>query len=249
MELQNKTILITGATKGIGLELAKQLSAKNNTVIISGRNQEQLDLILKENKQFHGLYFDVSDNENIIRVKEKIESEYGKLDILINNAAILYSGNFYETDFSFEKIESEILTNIAAPVKLTKTLLPVLAKQKKAVIVNITSAVAYLPMPSLPVYSATKAALHSFTASLRANLYKTNIKVLEALPPLVATRMTENLPGKANAMKKMSAKECAEHILKGIESEKNEIRIGSSKALYWATRWIPRLAQKRINRM
>lgn len=249
MELKNKIILITGATKGIGLELAKQLADKNNRVIISGRNREQLDRLSKENKMFYPLFLDVSDNANLLKAREEMEMKFGKLDLLINNAAVLFSGNFYETDFSFEKIETEILTNLASPVKLTKTLLPLLSKQKEAAVVNISSAVAYMPMPSLPVYSATKAALHSFTESLRASLHKTNIKVFEALPPLVATQMTENLPGKAKSMKKISAEKCAKHLITGIEQGKAEIRIGSSKPLYWASRWIPALLRKKLNRM
>lgn len=249
MKLENKIIFITGATKGIGLELAKQLLAKNNTVIIGARNQKELDLISIEFKNINTLYFDVLNNENLSSISRIIEQEYGRLDVLINNAAVLNAGNFTEIDYSFEKIETEILTNIASPIKLTKVLLPLFSKQSQSAIINITSGVAYMPMPYLPVYSATKAALQSFTYSLRASLKNTNIKVFEALPPLVATQMTENMKGKAKDMKKITPNDCAKQIINGIERENHTIHIGSSKSLYWGRRIFPKLAQNQLNKM
>lgn len=249
MKLENKIIFITGATKGIGLELAKQLLAKNNTVIIGARNQKELDLISIEFEKINTLYFDVLNNENLSSISRIIEQEYGRLDVLINNAAVLNAGNFNEIDYSFEKIETEILTNIASPIKLTKVLLPLFSKQKQSAILNITSGVAYMPMPYLPVYSATKAALQSFTYSLRASLKNTNIKVFEALPPLVATQMTENMKGKAKDMKKITPNDCAKQIINGIEKENHTIHIGSSKSLYWGRRIFPKLVQNQLNKM
>jgi uncharacterized oxidoreductase len=249
MKLENKIIFITGATKGIGLELAKQLLAKNNTVIIGARNQKELDLISIEFEKINTLYFDALNNENLSSISRIIEQEYGRLDVLINNAAVLNAGNFHEIDYSFEKIETEILTNIASPIKLTKVLLPLFSKQKQSAILNITSGVAYMPMPYLPVYSATKAALQSFTYSLRASLKNTNIKVFEALPPLVATQMTENMKGKAKDMKKITPNDCAKQIINGIEKENHTIHIGSSKSLYWGRRIFPKLVQNQLNKM
>lgn len=249
MKLENKIIFITGATKGIGLELAKQLLAKNNTVIIGARNQKELDLISIEFEKINTLYFDALNNENLSSISRIIEQEYGRLDVLINNAAVLNAGNFHEIDYSFEKIETEILTNIASPIKLTKVLLPLFSKQKQSAILNITSGVAYMPMPYLPVYSATKAALQSFTYSLRASLKNTNIKVFEAIPPLVATQMTENMKGKAKDMKKITPNDCAKQIINGIEKENHTIHIGSSKSLYWGRRIFPKLVQNQLNKM
>jgi uncharacterized oxidoreductase len=249
MKLENKIIFITGATKGIGLELAKQLLAKNNKVIIGGRNQKELDLISIEFDKINTLYFDVLNNESLTNISRIIEQEFGKVDVLINNAAVLNGGDFYETDYSFEKIETEILTNIASPIKLIKSLLSLLSIQKQSAIINITSGVAYMPMPYLPVYSATKAALQSFTYSLRASLINTNIKVFEALPPLVATQMTENMKGKAKDMKKITPNDCAKQIINGIEKDNYTIHIGSSKSLYWGRRLFPKLVQNQLNKM
>jgi uncharacterized oxidoreductase len=249
MILKDKVILITGATKGIGFELAKQLSEKNNTVIIGGRNQKQLDKISLDFPNIKTILFDVLDNYSIAQIGKIIKQEFRRLDVLINNAAILNSGGFYESEYSFEKIENEILTNIASPIKITKVLLPLLIKESPSAIINITSGVAYLPMLSLPVYSATKSALQSFTISLRENLAQTNIKVFEALPPLVATTMTSNMNNNARDMKKMSAEVCATRIIKGIEKENYTNNIGSSKSLFWGKRLFPKMVQKQLNKM
>jgi uncharacterized oxidoreductase len=249
MILRNKVIFITGASKGIGLELAKQLLLKQNIVIIGGRSQAALDTIVSEIKEIHTLLFDVLNNESIVEVSTTIVQKFGGLDVLINNAAILRSGSFLETAYSFEDIETEILTNIASPIKLTKMLLPLLKKEQPTAIVNITSGVAYLPMQSLPVYSATKAALQSFTISLRENLASTNIKVFEALPPLVATTMTVNMNNNASSMKKMPAMYCATLIIKGIEGDIYTNNIGSSKSLFWGKRLFPKFVLKQLNKL
>jgi uncharacterized oxidoreductase len=249
MILKDKVILITGATKGIGFELAKQLSEKNNTVIISGRNQQELDNISLDFPNINTILFDVLDNDAIAQIGEHIKQEFRRLDVLINNAAILNSGGFYKSEYSFEKIENEILTNIASPIKLTKSLLPFLDNESKTAVVNITSGVAYLPTQSLPVYSATKAALQSFTISLRENLKDTNIKVFEALPSLVATQMTASMNNNAREMNKISAKECASLIIEGVEKNKYTNNIGSSKSLFWGKRLFPKIVQQQLNKM
>jgi uncharacterized oxidoreductase len=168
---------------------------------------------------------------------------------LINNAAICNSYNFVENDVLFEDIDKEIMTNIASPIKLTKQLLPLLTQANETAIVNITSGVAYLPMRSIPIYSATKAALQSFTISLRESLLNTKIAVFEALPPLVDTQMTQNLMGEGKNMPKMSPQKCAQNIINGIEKNNFTIHIGSSKNLFWGSRFFPSFVQKQINKM
>jgi uncharacterized oxidoreductase len=249
MRLENRIIFITGATKGIGFELAKLLSEKGNTVVVGGRNEPILSQINRDFPKLNTLYFDALDDENMKIVVKAFQSEYGKLDVLINNAAICNSYNFVENDVLFEDIDKEIMTNIASPIKLTKHFLPLLSQSNEAAIVNITSGVAYLPMRSIPVYSATKAALQSFTISLRESLLKTKIKVFEALPPLVDTQMTEKLIGNGKNMSKMSPQKCAENIIKGIEKNDFTIHIGSSKSLFWGSRFFPSFVQKQINKM
>jgi uncharacterized oxidoreductase len=249
MKLLNKTIFITGASKGIGYELAKLLSHKENVVIIGARNKELLTEIKSKFPNLHTIYFDALDDNNIIKVKDELQDKFGEIDILINNSAVCYSYNFYNADVSFEKIETEIATNITSPIKVVKVFLPLLEKNTETAIVNITSGVAYLPMPSLPVYSATKSGLQSFTISLRESLRQTKIKVFEALPPLVETQMTENLIGYGKNMKKMSAEHCAKAIVKGIEDNCYTIKVGSSKSLFWGSKLFPSIVQKQLNKI
>jgi uncharacterized oxidoreductase len=249
MKLENKIVFITGATKGIGFELAKQLSQKSNIVIIGGRNQDLLKEIEKDHPSLKTIYFDALNDKVIINVKDELQNEFGRIDVLINNAAICHSYNFYESNISFEEIDIEITTNISSPIKLTKYLLPLLNSDNETAIVNITSGIAYLPMPNLPVYSATKAALQSFTISLRESLRTTKINVFEALPPLVATQMTENLIGNGKKMKRMTSIDCADAIIKGIEKNTLTIKIGSSKSLYWGSKFFPSIVQKQLNKM
>jgi short-subunit dehydrogenase involved in D-alanine esterification of teichoic acids len=171
------------------------------------------------------------------------------LDILINNAGIMNVMDFAQDDIPLERLENEVATNFLAPLKLTKLLLPTLQKQTNGAIVNVSSGVAYLPMPASPVYSATKAALHSFTKSLRYSLRQSNITVFEAIPPVVDTAMPMQLKGEGKSAKKMSAEETARLIIQGMENGTEEIRIGDNKLLYWASRFAPTLAETELNKL
>lgn len=249
MRLQNKSIFISGATRGIGLALAKNLSKKGNRVVVGGRKPKVLEELKQKYPGLETILFDALKEEDILKTAEFFK-ENGGLDLLINNAALLYSGDFVTEDYPFEQIEHEVLTNVAAPIKLTKALLPALLQSKEAGIVNITSAVAYLPMKSLPVYSSTKAALQSFTISLRQSLKGTKVNVFEALPPLVATDMTANMPGGAKDMKMITPEECAAAITAGVEAGKKRINIGgSTKSLAIGHRIFPGMIQKQLNKM
>lgn len=182
MKLENKKIFITGATRGIGLALAQHLAQKNNVVVVGGRKQAVLDQLNQTDPQLKTVLFDALNNDSLQNTYDFLQKELGNLDVLVNNAAVLYSGNFQKDTFDFEQIEREVATNVSSPIKLTKLLLPLLTKASESAVVNISSAVAYLPMISLPVYSATKSALHSFSISLRETLKSSNIKVFEAMP-------------------------------------------------------------------
>jgi uncharacterized oxidoreductase len=249
MKLENKIIFITGAARGIGFELAKQLAQKHNTVIIGARDKNRLKMLQSDYPELLTIYFDALNDGLIIEAKNELEKEFGKIDVLINNAAVCNVYDFYHYEIGFDQIDNEIATNISSPIKVTKLFLPLLHKSTETAIVNITSGVAYLPMPALPIYSATKAALHSFTVSLRQSLLHTKISVFEALPPLVATQMTENLIGNGKSMKKMSPGHCAAAIIKGIECNIFTIRIGSSKSLFWGSKFFPGMVQKQLNNL
>lgn len=249
MTLKDKIVFISGGTRGIGLAIALKCLEHHATVIVSGRDNNKLEELSKKYSKLETLPFDVLNDSQINNVIEQLQTQFGGIDILINNAAILYSGNIVTDQFSFEMIEKEVLTNVAAPIKLTKKILPLLLKSEKGTVVNISSAVANLPMISLPVYSATKAALRSFSISLRESLKGKNLNVLEVQPPLVKTEMTSKLPGEAKDAKMITPEECAKQIVKGIIQEKETLFIGSSNSLYWGSRIAPKIVQKQINRL
>ncbi len=249
MNLKGKVVFITGGNRGIGLALALELMKEDAIVIIGGRNEDVLNKLSSEHQQLNTVLFDVLRDEQISELTHFFDKTFGGLDILINNAALLYSGNFVEDEFTFEMIGKEVATNVSAPIKLTKHLLPLLQKSEQGVIVNITSAVANLPMISLPVYSATKAALRSFSISLRQSLRNSKLNILEVQPPLVRTKMTSDLPGKAKDMKMISTGDCARQIVRGIKKEKETLFIGSSKGLYWGSRIMPSIIQNQINEL
>ncbi len=250
MKLKNKVILITGATKGIGLALAVALAKKGAKVIASGRNSDILDTLEEQYPMLYTYFLDVTDDHSFPSVVANIKKEFGCLDVLINNAAILFSGDFGTHSYDNEQIDLEIMTNVSAPIKLTKAMLPILKHSDEGAVVNITSAVAHLPMKSLPIYSATKAAMRSFSISLRGSLHPSNLQVFEVQPPLVATAMTRDLPGEAKNMKMMSPEECAQKIIKGMIRDRKTIQIGSTaKSLYWGSKIFPDVVLKQLNKM
>src|SRR5260221_9153222 len=185
MNITNKTILITGGGSGIGFEIAKLLSQKNNKVIITGRSEARLQKAVAQLTNVNYVACDINSEKDINGLVKKIKEEFGSLDILINNAG---QASVYKLDVevnAYDKAVDEIHTNYLSVIRLTEKLLPVLSNQKEAAIVNVTSIVAFVPGINLPTYAASKAALHSYTQALRYTLAKTtNIKVFELMPPL-----------------------------------------------------------------
>ncbi len=251
MNIQNNTIFITGGTDGIGLGLAKALSQMNNHVIIGGRNAEKLAVIKTQYPEIETILCDVSDEASLIACTELLKIKYSALNVFINNAGIMNPFDYTKGSFTNQNIDAEVFTNLLAPMKLSHLLLPILNQNKNSVIMNVTSGLAYLPMPSVPIYSATKAALHSFTISLRAQLKGQGIEVFEILPPVVDTNMPQKLTGKGKVAKgkKMSVQKCVEAIINGLKSNRYEIRIGDNKLLYWVSRLMPNVAQNILNKL
>ncbi len=241
MKLSGNTIMITGGGSGIGLAFAKTLSAKSNTVIICGRNLERLEEAKKEGFVTDYFQCDLSTEEDQKKLVEYIQLNHPNTNMLINNAGIQHNYTFDEKVDHRDVIEEEVNTNFIAQVKLTDKFLPVLLKQRKSSIVNITSALAVVPKQSAPVYCATKAAMRVFTKVLRYQLENSVVNVIEVVPALVDTAMT-----KGRGKGKISPEELVREALDGIESDKKEIRIGKTKILFLLERIIPSLAGRII---
>ena len=238
MNLTNNTIFITGGGSGIGRALAEVFLALDNTVIICGRNPDKLAAAKAQFPDLHTIRCDLTDEADVQRTVQQLNTEFSDLNMLVNNAGMLHIYDFYRETNGLEKIEREISTNLTAPIQLTKRLLPILAQHPEAAIINVSSGLAYVPMTGAPVYCATKAALHSWTRSLRHQLAQTSVNVFEVLPPTVDTEMTSSME-----TTKISPQAMAAETIKNLKKDNFEIRVGQAKVLYVMSRLVPALAE------
>ncbi|MBT4790133.1 MAG: SDR family NAD(P)-dependent oxidoreductase [Halobacteriovoraceae bacterium] len=240
MNTSNNTILITGGASGIGLELTKQLSLLSNTIIITGRNQAKLDDVKKQIPKVHTIQSDVTDTQSIEALFNIISKDFPDLNVLINNAGIMRTINLHETTDSLTDITQEIDTNLNGPIRMVKQFLPHLKTRKNAAIMNVTSGLAFVPLPTAPVYSATKAGLHFFTLSLRVQLSKTNIKVFELAPPATQTHLLNQFDKEdMKEVKIMKVQAMVSAAIKGMKNDQYEIRPGQSNQLKIMSRLAP----------
>jgi short-subunit dehydrogenase involved in D-alanine esterification of teichoic acids len=243
MRIRGNTVLITGGSAGIGLAIAKALSSTDNTVIVCDRDQIRLKKAQETVPGISTIQCDVSRDDDLANLAKRVQQDFPRLNMLINNAAIMRIGDFIENDGRMASIEEEVRTNLLAPIKLTSLLLPVLQQQAPAAIVIVSSGLAYVPVANVAVYCATKAALHSFSHALRHRLRKTGIKVFELLPPLVDTDLSQSLH-----MPKIRAEQVARELLKGLERDRYEVRVGMVKPLYTASQLVPLLTEHMLNK-
>ncbi len=238
-----RTVLITGGSSGIGFEMAKQMIAEESTVIICGRSQEKLDDAKKKIPQLTAIQCDITNKESRREMYEKIFDQFNDLNMLINNAGFANRFSLTKVDDLETMITEEWQTNYLAPVMLAKELLPVLI-QNKGTIVNITSGLAYVPLSIKSNYCATKAALHSMTQSMRVQLAKHDIKVVEIFFPAVDTPFQRGHSPEIS----IQADEAAAIALKGLNSGKEEIRVKKAALLYAISRLMPNKAVSIINK-
>lgn len=187
MQLSNNTILITGGGSGIGLALAKRFLSAGSTVIACGRRADVLESVKKENPGLHVFTADVGTEAGRKLLFEKAVSSYPKINVLINNAGIQNRPPALTAPQNWESHKEELAINLEAPMHLSMLFIPHLLKMERPAILNVSSGLAFLPMAFMPTYCATKAALHSFTMSLREQLKATPIRVVEIVPPAVNT--------------------------------------------------------------
>lgn len=189
MKTTDNTILITGGGSGIGRALAEAFHALGNQVIISGRSAKTLDETTAANPGMKSLTVDMTDAASISAFATKLEQEFPQLNVLINNAGIMRPESLLSAEASTTDAEAMIMTNLLGPIRLIHALLPLLRKQSSATVINVTSGLAFIPLAMTPTYCATKAAMHSYSESLRHQLKETAVKVLELAPPYVATEL------------------------------------------------------------
>ena len=198
MKLSGNTIFITGATSGIGRGLAEAFHSRGNKVIIGGRRKALLDEVTRANPGMDAVEIDVSNPAQIASVTESLKQKYPALNVLINNAGIM---PFDDVTGPLDDAQAvnQVNTNLLGPVRISGALIEHLKKQPEAFIINNSSVVAYIPMSMAALYSATKAAIHSYSLSQRFALRETSVRVLEIAPPWVDTDLIYK-SGDARAM-------------------------------------------------
>jgi len=250
MNLSRNTILITGGSSGIGLGLAAALTALDNTVIVTGRDPVKLHQAQREIPNLRVIRSDVTDPKAIVSLHAAITEQFPSLNMLINNAGIMRKINMQDARVDAVDITREIDTNLVAPIRMIKQFLPHLRSRPSAAIVNVSSGLAFVPFPISPVYSATKAALHSFTLSLRIQLLRTQIKVFELIPPGTDTPL---FSGEFDAqdvagLKPMPVDVLVAHALAGLRKDQLEIRPGLSNLLRMMSRVAPHLMLRQLSK-
>ena len=185
MKVTGNTILITGGGSGLGRGLAEALYKRGNTVIIAGRRKEVLDQVVAANPGIIAVQLDVQSESSINAFAAELTAKYPALNVLINMAGIMKTEQIIDP----KAAEETINTNLLAPIRLTAALLPTLQKQPSATIMNVSSGLAFTPLALTPTYSATKAAIHSWSQSLRYQLKGSSVEVLELAPPYVQTEL------------------------------------------------------------
>lgn len=189
MKLTGNTVFITGGGSGIGRGLAEALHSRGNQVIISGRRVEKLKEVTDANPGMVSLELDVEDPQSIASVARKLIADYPKLNVLINNSGIM-KGDDSSKPVDDGVVVSTLTTNLMGPIRLTSALIEHLKQQEEAAVVYVTSGLAFTPLALNAVYSATKAAIHSFALSQRFRLKGSSVRVIELAPPYVQTELT-----------------------------------------------------------
>jgi uncharacterized oxidoreductase len=249
MKLEKRTVLITGGTSGIGLELAKQLLHRGNTVIVTGREQENLDSARRTLPGVHTFKSDVGNPADIVVLYQNVLAQFPALDTLINNAGIMRNLKLNQAR-DLKDVTREIQINLSGPVRMIQQFLPHLKTRKDGLIVNVSSGLAFIPLTISPVYSATKAAIHSYTQSLRLQLDGTGITVVELAPPGVETPLFRGeFAEEMKGQKGMDVKVLAKKAIAGIEAGKLEIRPGLSNVLKIMSRIAPQFMLNQMAKM
>lgn len=249
MKQSKQIVLITGGSSGIGLALAKKFVEYDNTVIITGRNLSKLETVKKEFPNIHIFQSDVTDDAEVRMLADDIQEKHNGIDILINNAGIMNLVNAGNEENDLQKQMQEIEINYNSPIRLLHYFLPQLKKSKNAVLVNVSSGLAYVPFAQAPTYSGTKSALHFWTQGIRPQLQPHNIKVVELLPPVVDTPLAHGADiAEDDNLKPMPPEKLADIFWKDFINGKEEITPGISKQLKLMSRLAPKFIFKQLNK-
>lgn len=228
MDTRNDTILITGGGSGIGKAMAEALHARGAKVIIAGRRQSTLDAVAAANPGMATAVLDVENADDITAFAARIIADHPGLNVLINNAGIMVAEDLTADPVDLSIAEQIIAINLLGPIRLTAALLPHLKSKPSATVVTVSSGLAFVPLAATPTYNATKAAIHSWSQSLRHQLADTSVKVVEWAPPAVATDL---MPGHAENPASMPLADFTAESLALFEAGHDEVLVERVKFL------------------
>lgn len=249
MQISGNTVLITGGTSGIGFALAARLVALGNTVIVTGQSQSHLDAAREKLPGVHAIKSDVSDAAAIAGLHRKIVEEFPALNALVNNAGIMRKINLQTFGPDLGGLTREIEINLTGAIRMVVAFLPHLKTKDRAAIVNVSSGLAFVPLPIAPIYSAAKAAIHSFTQSLRLQLKDTNVAVFELAPPITRTSLFRGTLSMDDVgVTPMQVETLVERAIAGLKHDRLEIRPGLSNMLKIMSRVAPNFILKQLGK-
>jgi uncharacterized oxidoreductase len=248
MNIQNNVVLITGGATGIGFSLAEAFIKAGNKVIICGRRQNKLEEAKCKLPQLQIRNCDVSKEMERKALLDWIKDNSKDFNVLVNNAGIQRMVDLRKGTQDLKGGESEIETDLVAPIQLSAHFIPLLMKKNEAAIVNVSSGLAFVPLAFMPVYCATKAAVHSFTVSLRHQLKDTSIKVFEVVPPMVDTELGKGSVGEEETGNRgIPPAEVAKTVINALGKDDYEIVVGEARGLVEGSRANPEGIFKNLN--
>jgi uncharacterized oxidoreductase len=250
LDVGGNTVLITGGATGIGFALAERFVDAGSVVIVCGRRKSKLQAAKHKLHTVRIRQCDVSVESERRSLLRWATTRFPALNMLINNAGIQRQMDFTSATVakSPSPKDDEVTINLTAPIRLCALFTPKLLKRKEAAIVNISSGLAFVPIAMIPIYCATKAAIHSFTISLRHQLRNTSVRVFEAAPPTTDTNLDESFAGEQEqAYRGISPQQVAAAIIEGIKAGNGEIIIGEARELYQAALRNPEAKFRQLN--
>ncbi len=239
-------VLVTGASSGIGAGMAARFHARGARVVVSGRNPARLEAVAARHPGMSVVVMDVADPESVTRGMAEVAASSPPLTTLVNNAGVQRLFDFSAAEPPAPSdVASEIATNFTGLVNVTAAALPLLRGAPRSRVVHVGSGLGFVPFAKAPVYSATKAAVHSFTVSLRRQLAGSTVQVVEIIPPVVDTPLHRHLP--SLPPRAMPLDDFLDRAMRGLDSGRDEIAIGLGRASVMGARLAPKRLFSIIN--
>ena len=237
MKISGNTVLITGGGTGIGFCIAEELVKSGNEVIICGRREEKLKEAKEKFPKIHTRVCDVSDPKDRKDLFDWVSSRYKDINMLVNNAGVQRMIDMKKGVAELAKHENEVDINLTSTIQLSAYFIPTFMQREEAAIINVSSGLAFIPLAMMPIYCATKAAVHSFSISLRHQLKNTSVKVFEVIPPTVDTELDKGTRAQRSmTYRGIPPSEVAVATMKALAEDEYECAVGQAKNLMEASR-------------